>query len=67
MYVGAVCRFAFVEFSSQDDATKAMESLQGTDIDGRNVRLDYAADRNGGGGGGGGFGGRGGTRYSLLL
>ena len=45
-------RFAFVEFSSQDDATKAMESFQGTEIDGRAVRLSYAMDRQGGGGGG---------------
>lgn len=33
-----------------------MESLQGTEIDGRAVRLDYSAGRGGSGGGSGGRG-----------
>lgn len=49
--------FAFVEFTSSDKATEAFDSMSGSSIDGRQVHLDFAADK---GGGGGGFGGRGG-------
>lgn len=57
--------FGFVEFANDDDATKAIESLNGKDIDGRPLRVNEArpmAPRGAGGGGGGGSrgGGRGG-------
>ena len=53
--------FAYVTFSSVDEAKAAVESLQGADVEGRPVRLDFSQPRTGGGdrGGRGGFGGRG--------
>jgi nucleolin len=67
---GAIKGFAYVEMSSIEEAQAAHEALQGADIAGRNVRLDFASertndggDRGGRGGGGRGFGGgRGGGR-----
>ncbi|KAK1914829.1 hypothetical protein P3342_010818 [Pyrenophora teres f. teres] len=63
---GALKGFGYVDFSSQQEATAALEALNGQDIGGRAIRIDYATPRedNGGGGGrGGGFGGgRGGGR-----
>ncbi len=50
------------------ESTEKAVSLAGTDIMGRAVRVDYAADKRAGGGNGGrggggrGFGGRGGGR-----
>ncbi len=58
--------FGFVEMSSDDEAQKAIESLDGQEIDGRQVRVNEArpqeprGNRGGGGGGGGGWGGGGG-------
>jgi RNA recognition motif-containing protein len=53
--------FGFVEMASDDDANKAIESLNGTPMGGRNLTVSEArpqAPREGGGGGGGrGFGG----------
>lgn len=51
--------FGYVEFSSVEEATAALESLNGTDIEGRAIRLDFAGarDNNGPSGGRGGFGG----------
>jgi nucleolin len=58
--------FGYVGFSSVDEAKAAVESLNGADIAGRSIRLDFAqprVDRDGGGGGGRGGGGfRGGSR-----
>ncbi|VVT54333.1 uncharacterized protein SAPINGB_P004023 [Magnusiomyces paraingens] len=65
--------FAYVEFESVDQAKSAIDSLQGSDLAGRPIRLDYTSprDNNGGdnnrggfrGGRDGGFrGGRGGGR-----
>lgn len=52
--------FGFVEMSSSDEAEKAMESLNGSDFEGRTLRIDEARpprprnnDRRGGGFGGG--------------
>lgn len=62
---GAIKGFGYVDFSSQEEATAALEALNGQDVEGRAIRIDYAAARedNGGGGRGGGFGGgRGGGR-----
>jgi RNA recognition motif-containing protein len=51
--------FGFVEMSSEDEARKAIEELNGRDVQGRQVAVKEAEDRRGGSGGGGG-GGRGG-------
>lgn len=60
--------FAFVEFESDGDASKAIEKFNGQQLGGRTIRVDTADDRprrapSFGGGGGGGrppFGGHGG-------
>ena len=53
--------FGFVTMENDDDAEKAVEELNGTQLDGRTIRVDVANDRGrGGGGGGGGRGGGGG-------
>ncbi|OJJ34060.1 hypothetical protein ASPWEDRAFT_114017, partial [Aspergillus wentii DTO 134E9] len=54
--------FGYVQFSSVDEARQAYNDLNGVDIDGRAVRLDFSTPRQNNGGGGGGFGGRGGGR-----
>ncbi|CUS07470.1 unnamed protein product, partial [Tuber aestivum] len=53
--------FGFVRFSSDDDATTAMNSMNDMEFDGRRIRVDKASDRRqgGGGGSGGGYGGGG--------
>lgn len=68
---------AFVEFSSEDAASQAIEATNGMELDGRAMVVNVArpfqprersqggfgGDRRGGSGGGGGFrGGRGGDR-----
>jgi cold-inducible RNA-binding protein len=63
--------FGFVEMDNDDEARKAIEELDGQDIDGRRVTVNQArpktdrprgpgggGGRPGGGGGGGGYGGR---------
>jgi len=61
---GAPKGFGYVEFGSVDEAKAAYDALNGADIAGRNVRLDFAAARDNSGGGRGGSprgrGGRGG-------
>jgi RNA recognition motif-containing protein len=52
--------FAFVEMSEESAATDAIRALDGSDLGGRNIRVNEAQDRQRGGGGGGGGGGRGG-------
>jgi RNA recognition motif-containing protein len=63
--------FGFVEMETEEDAQKAIESLDGKEMDGRAIRVNIARERPAGGGGGGfggdrggrgggGFGGRGG-------
>ena len=53
--------FGFVEMSNAD-ASRATQALNGTDFDGRTLKVNEAQDRErgGGGGGGGGYGGGGG-------
>jgi len=51
--------FAFVEMASAEAAQKAIQDLNGQDLEGRALRVDIAEERRSGGGGGGG-GGRGG-------
>ncbi|CAG5122213.1 unnamed protein product, partial [Candidula unifasciata] len=43
--------FAFVDFSSAEAAADAFDSMNGQSIDGRQVMLDFAADKGSGGGG----------------
>jgi len=57
--------FGFVEMSSDSEAQKAIQELNGTSLDGREIKVNEAkpkAPRSGGGGGGGrgGYGGGGG-------
>ncbi len=52
--------FAFVEMSTDDEATAAITGLNGTDLDGRALNINEARPREGGGGGGGRGGGGGG-------
>lgn len=59
--------FGFVEMENDADADKAVESLNGTELDGRSISVSEArpqTDRPARTGGGGGFGGgaRGGSR-----
>ncbi|KAJ0980177.1 hypothetical protein J5N97_008432 [Dioscorea zingiberensis] len=52
--------FGFVTFASGDEASGAITGLDGKDLHGRLIRVNYANDRTGGfGGGGGGYGGGG--------
>jgi len=51
--------FAFVEMSSQEEATSAIEQFNGKDVGGRSLKVNEAKpreNRSGGGGGGRGFG-----------
>ena len=52
--------FAFAEMSNDADAQAAIAALDGTELDGRNLNVNEARERQprGGGGGGGGGGGR---------
>ncbi len=58
--------FGFVTMSSEEEAQKAIEGLNGKEMDGRALTVNVAKpreERSGGGGGGrGGFGGGGGGR-----
>jgi RNA recognition motif-containing protein len=57
--------YGYVEFSTVEGAQEAINNLNETPVDGRNIRLDFAGARPSGneGGNGGGFrGGRGGFR-----
>jgi len=62
--------FGFVEMPDQQEAEKAIEELNGREVDGRGLNVNQArpkADRGSrggrGGGGGGGGGGRGDRRW----
>ena len=60
--------FGFVEMSNSNEATAAINGLNGKEVDGRQLTVNEAKpreDRGGGRGGGGrgGFGGGGGRRY----
>ncbi len=58
--------FAFVEFTSEEDAAKAIEKFNGYEFSGRPLRVNAAEDRPRAGGGrpsGGGGGYRGGGGY----
>jgi RNA recognition motif-containing protein len=52
--------FAFVEMSSDAEAQAAIQDMDGTNLDGRDIRVNEAQERQSRGGGGGGGGPRGG-------
>ena len=57
--------FAFVEMPNDQEAQAAIDALNGTEVEGRELTVNKARERSesprrGGGGGGGGGGGRGG-------
>jgi cold-inducible RNA-binding protein len=52
--------FGFVTYGDPESASKAVEGLNGSELDGRPIRVDIATERKGGGGGGGGNRGGGG-------
>ena len=49
--------FAFVTMADAQAAQNAIAQLNGSELDGRQIRVDEAQERSGGGGGGGGGGG----------
>ncbi len=53
-YTGRSRGFGFVTFEDDEAADKAIEALNGTELDGRTIRVDVAQakERSGGGGGG---------------
>ncbi|XP_042418756.1 glycine-rich RNA-binding protein 2, mitochondrial-like [Zingiber officinale] len=55
--------FGFVTFTSNEEASSAIGGMDGKDLHGRMVRVNYATDRTGGGGYGGGGSGYGGGGY----
>jgi cold-inducible RNA-binding protein len=58
--------FGFVTMSTPEEAEKAIEALNGAQLDGRPLTVNIARpreERSGGGGGGGGGGRRGGGGY----
>ena len=64
-YSGQSRGFGFVEMANAEEAKTAISTLDGTDLSGRQLKVNEArprADRGGGGGGGGG-GDRGGERW----
>lgn len=46
--------FGFVEMSSEKEAQDAIEALDGSELDGRNIRVNEAQERSNRGGRGGG-------------
>jgi RNA recognition motif-containing protein len=58
--------FGFVTFEDDEAADRAIAALNGTELDGRSIKVNVAQERSrtggGGGGGGGGRGGGGGGR-----
>ena len=63
-FTGQSKGFGFVEMSNNSEAQKAMDELNGRDVNGRSITVNQARprqDRSRGGGGGRGYGG--GNRY----
>ncbi len=61
-FTGRSRGFGFVEMSTDEEAQKAIEALNGTEVDGRTLTVNEARPqerRPGGGGGGAGAGGAG--------
>lgn len=55
--------FGFVTFSSDDAANSAMSEMNGKDLDGRNIKVNEAEDKQRTGGGGRSGGRMGGNRW----
>lgn len=55
--------FGFVEFNSNEEAERAIQSLNGATLDGRSITVNVARERRPSAGGGGGGGGGGGRRF----
>ena len=59
--------FGFITFATTEDASSAIQAMDGQDLHGRRIRVNYAAEKSrpgfGGGGGGYGGGGYGGGNY----
>ncbi|KAK7340633.1 hypothetical protein VNO77_21342 [Canavalia gladiata] len=53
--------FGFITFATSEDASSAVQGLDGQDLHGRRIRVNFATERSrpGFGGGGGGYGGGG--------
>ncbi|XP_020218965.1 glycine-rich RNA-binding protein 2, mitochondrial [Cajanus cajan] len=53
--------FAFITYATSEDASSAIQGMDGQDLHGRRIRVNYATERSrpGFGGGGGGYGGGG--------
>lgn len=49
--------FGFVTFADPAAAQRAVQEMNGAELDGRTLNVDIAQERSGGGGGGGGRGG----------
>ncbi|CAL5374500.1 unnamed protein product [Camellia sinensis] len=58
--------FGFITYTSGEEASSAIQALDGQELHGRTVRVNYANDRapRTGGYGGGGYGGGGGGNYA---
>jgi RNA recognition motif-containing protein len=59
--------FGFVTFANDEHAASAINEMNGTELDGRTIKVNEAEDRgfrSGGGGGGRASGGRGGYKSS---
>jgi len=56
-FTGRSRGFGFVEMSSEEDAQTAIDSLNGSDLDGRSLTVNEARPQENRGGGGGGDGG----------
>jgi len=54
--------FGFVEMSTNEEADKAVQALNGRDLDGRSLKVEISKPKTSGGGSGRGFGGGGGWR-----
>jgi cold-inducible RNA-binding protein len=61
-FTGQPRGFAFVEINNDEEAARVIQSLNGQDFMGRNVVVNEARPRDGGGYGGGGRGREGGGR-----
>jgi cold-inducible RNA-binding protein len=59
---GQLRGFGFVEVANNEEADRAIQALNGKDFMGRNVVVNEARPREGGGGGRGGYGGSRGGR-----
>ena len=54
--------FGFVEMSTTEEADKAVQALNGRDLDGRSLKVEISKPKASGGGSGRGFGGGGSWR-----